>query len=100
MSGFAGWPEQQVYEGLAEARRFISEWTAQFEDWSIEVQAIHDAGGDKVVGVLRQQGRSKSSGLPAEMVLAQVFTITDGKESRMEMYSDPATALAAVGLEP
>jgi ketosteroid isomerase-like protein len=99
MSKFGGWPEQPVYEGIEEARRFLREWTAEFEDWTIEIEAIHDGGGDKVVGVLRQRARSKSSGLPVEMLLAQVFTIRDGQEVRMEMYSDPAAALQAVGLE-
>jgi ketosteroid isomerase-like protein len=33
------------------------------------------------------------------MLLAQVYTIRDGKQARMEMYADPADALKAVGLE-
>jgi ketosteroid isomerase-like protein len=60
--------------------------------------ALHDAGGDKVVGVLRQRGRSKTTGVPVDMLYAQVFTIRDGKQTRMEMYSDPDEALKAVGL--
>ena len=99
MSTFRGWPEQQTYEGLKEARRFIRDWTDAFESWQIEVETIRDAGDDKVVGIIRQRGRSKSTGLPVDMRLAQVFTIRDGKETRMEMYADPAEALKAVGLE-
>jgi ketosteroid isomerase-like protein len=99
MSKFRGWPEQQIYEGVDEARRFIRDWSAEFDDWEIEVEALHDAGGDKVVGVARQRGRSRTSGLPVEMRYAQVYTLRDGKEVRMEMYADPAEALKAVGLE-
>ena len=99
MSNFRGWPEQQIYEGVDEARRFIRDWTAAFDEWAIEVEALHDAGGDKVVGVIRQRGRSRTSGLPVEMLFAQVYTLRDGKEVRMEMYADPAEALKAVGLE-
>ncbi len=99
MSTFRGWPEQQFYEGIEEARRFIREWTAAFDDWEIEVVTLHDAGADKVVGILRQRGRSKTTGLPVDMLLAQVFTIQGGKETRMEMYAEPAEALKAVGLE-
>jgi ketosteroid isomerase-like protein len=98
MSHFQGWPEQQTYEGIEEARRFIRDWTAAFDDWEIEVVALHDAGGDKVVGVLRQRGRSKATGLPVDMLYAQVFTIRNGKQTRMEMYADPDEALKAVGL--
>jgi ketosteroid isomerase-like protein len=98
MSHFRGWPEQRTYEGIDGARRFIGEWTAAFDDWTIEVEAIHDASDDRVVGVVRQRGRSKSASLSVDMRYAQVFTIRDGKHVRMEMYDDPDEALKAVGL--
>jgi ketosteroid isomerase-like protein len=97
MSNFHGWPEQQVYEGVDGARSFLEAWTAVWDDWELEVDALHDAG-DKVVAVLRQRGRAKSSGIPVDMSLAQVWTFRDGKEARMDMYSDPDEALKAVGL--
>jgi len=99
MSKFLGWPEQQVYEGLGEARRFMSEWTEPFDDWRLEVEAIHSAGDDMVVAILRQRGRSRSTDVPVDMLFAQVYTVRDGKQTRMEMYSNPAEALEAVGLE-
>ena len=37
--------------------------------------------------------------MPVDMLLAQVFTLRDGLQTRMEMYADPAEALKAVGLE-
>jgi ketosteroid isomerase-like protein len=97
MSNFHGWPEQQVYEGADGARAFLREWTSAWEDWEIEIDALHDAG-DRVVALMRQRGRSKAAGTPVEMSFAQVWTLRDGKEARMEMYSDPAEALEAVGL--
>jgi ketosteroid isomerase-like protein len=98
MSHFRGWPEQRTYEGIDGARLFIREWTAAFDDWAIEVVDIRDAGDDRVVGVVEQRGRSRTTGLPVEMRYAQVFTIRDGKHVRMEMYDDPDEALKAVGL--
>jgi ketosteroid isomerase-like protein len=97
MSNFHGWPEQQIYEGAAGARTFLREWTDAWEDWELEIDALHDAG-DSVVALLRQRGRSKAAGMPVEMSFAQVWTLRDGKEARMEMYSDPAEALEAAGL--
>jgi ketosteroid isomerase-like protein len=97
MSKFRGWPEQQVYEGIEGARSFIRDWSDAWDDWEIEVDAFHDAG-DKVVALVRQRGRSKTTGLPVDMFFAQVWTVRDGKETRMEMYADPAEALKAVGL--
>jgi ketosteroid isomerase-like protein len=61
------------------------------------VDALHDAG-ERVVALLRQRGRSKATGLPVEMSLAQVWTLRDGKQTRMDMYSDRSEALEAAGL--
>ena len=98
MSKFTGWPEQQVYDGLEGARTFIRDWTDAWDEWEIEVESFHDAG-ERVLVIVRQRGRSKTTGMPVDMLFAQVFTLRDGLETRMEMYADPAEALKAVGLE-
>ena len=36
--------------------------------------------------------------MSVEMSFAEVWTLRDGKQARMEMYSDPQEALKAVGL--
>jgi ketosteroid isomerase-like protein len=97
MSSFHGWPEQQVYEGVEGARTFLEAWTAAWEDWELELDGLRDAG-EKVVALLRQRGRSKAAGMPVAMSFAQVFTLRDGKETRMDMYSERGEALRAVGL--
>jgi ketosteroid isomerase-like protein len=97
MSNFHGWPEQQVYEGVDGARAFLTAWLDAWDDWQMEIEALRDSG-DKVVALVRQRGTSKAAGLPVEMSFAQVFTIRDGKQSRMEMYSDRDEALEAAGL--
>jgi ketosteroid isomerase-like protein len=99
MSNFHGWPEQQLYEGAAGAEAFLGEWIAAWDDWEIEVEALHDAG-EKVVAIMHQRGRSKTSGMQVEMSFAEVWTLRDGKQARMQMYSDPNEALRSVGLEP
>jgi ketosteroid isomerase-like protein len=97
MSHFSGWLDGPLYEGVEGARRFLEEWTTAWDDWELEIEAVHDAG-EKVVAIARQRGRSKVTGVAVEMLLAQVWTMRDGKQARMEMYSDPAEALKAVGL--
>jgi ketosteroid isomerase-like protein len=99
MSKFRGWPEQQTYQGIDGARRFVRDWTAAFDEWEVDLEEVHDAGGNKVVGILRQRGRSKSTGVPVDMLLAAVYTLRDGQQTRAELYSDPAEALKAVGLQ-
>ncbi len=97
MSNFHGWPEQQIYEGIDGAKAFLSEWKDAWEGWELEVDGIHEAG-DKVVVLVRQRGRSKAAGMPVEMSFAQVWTLRDGKQARMDMYSDREEALEAAGL--
>jgi ketosteroid isomerase-like protein len=97
MSNFHGWPEQQLYEGIEEAETFLSDWAAAWDDWELDLEGLHDAG-DRVVVLVRQRGRSKAVGMPVDMSFAQVWTLRDGKQTRMEMYSDPNEALRAVGL--
>ena len=97
MSNFHGWLEEQIYVGVEGALTFLKEWTAAWDDWELEVDAWHDAG-EKVVALVRQRGRSKAAGMSVEMSFAQIFTLRDGKETRMEMYSDQDEALQAVGL--
>ena len=91
------WPGQQVYEGADGAQAFLREWADPWEDWEVEPVSFHDAG-DRVVVLVRQRARSKSTGMPVEMSFAQIWTLREGKRTRMEMYSDPAEALAAAGL--
>ncbi len=99
MSHFHGWPEKQRYEGAAGAATFLAEWTAAWDDWQLHLDELLDAG-ELVVTLLHQHGRSKTTQMPVDMSFAMVWTVRDGKEARMEMYSDPAEALAAAGLGP
>jgi ketosteroid isomerase-like protein len=89
---------QSHYDGADGMRRFLREWTEPFEEWQIEVDALHDAG-HKVVALCQQHARAKASELPVDMRLAMVFTLRDGLQTRIEMYADPSAALKAVGLE-
>jgi ketosteroid isomerase-like protein len=90
--------ERQVYVGAQGADDFFAEWGSAWDDWEVEIEALHDLG-DKVPAIVKQRGRSKLSGIPAEMQIAHVWTFRDRKYTRMEMYADPAEALKAVGLE-
>jgi ketosteroid isomerase-like protein len=98
MSHFHGWPEQTAYEGLEGVQTFLRGWTAAWDDWQLDVEVLHDAG-DQIVALMHQRGRSKVAGLPVDMTFAQVWTLRDGKQTRMDMYSDPEEALKAVGLK-
>ena len=97
MSTFHSWPERQTYEGLEGAQEFMSEWVGSWDDWQLEVEELRDAGA-QVVAIVRQRGRSKATGLPVDMHFAQVWTLRDGRQVRMQMYATPEEALEAAGL--
>jgi ketosteroid isomerase-like protein len=97
MSTFSGWPEDPTYEGREGYERFMRNWLEPFDDWHLEVERYVDAG-DKVVAIVRQLGRSKSTGVEVDMRFAQVFTLRDGKQVRVELYADPDEALEAAGV--
>ena len=67
-----------------------------WDDWELEVDALHDAG-DKVVALVRQHGRSKTAGTAVEMSFAQIWTLRDGKQTRMTC-TPTEMALEAAGL--
>ena len=83
--------------GVDQANQWLARWTEPFNDWSIEVEEIIDAG-DQVVAIVHQRGTARHGGPEVGMRIAQVWTFRDGLAARMEMYADKAEALEAVGL--
>jgi ketosteroid isomerase-like protein len=93
-----GWPDhQQVYIGDEGAMQFMTEWADAWDDWEMEAEDFIDAG-ERVVVILTQRGRSKTTGVPVEMRFAQVWTLRDGQGIRMQLYASVDEALEAVGL--
>jgi ketosteroid isomerase-like protein len=92
-------PDAQVYRGRDEVVRNFREFTASFEYYRFEIEDLRDAGGDKVIAVLREQARGKASGLEVDRQSGWVATFRDGKVLSFEIYLDPAHALEAAGLQ-
>jgi ketosteroid isomerase-like protein len=91
-------PEATVYRGRDEVVRNFREFTASFEHYRFEIEDVRDAGGDKVMAVLREQARGKASGLEVDRRSGWVTTFRDGRVLSFEIYLDPADALEAAGL--
>lgn len=98
MSHFEGWPEEQRYVGVDGAQRFLDDWTGAWDEWGIEIEEIYDAG-EKVVVVAHQRGRARTTRMALNMAFVQVWTIRDGRLTRMDMYSDLSEARKLAGLE-
>ena len=97
MSTFHGWRERQIYSGVGGMREFLRDWVDAWDDWELSVDEFRDAG-DQVGALCRQRGSAKATGMAVDMTFAQVFTVQDGKQTRMETYASVEEALAAAGL--
>jgi ketosteroid isomerase-like protein len=75
------------------SRRYWGAWT----DYRLDAEELIDAGSSVVV-VVRERGRGKGSGVPVERCWAQVWTFSQGRLIRWELFPDKAAALEAAGL--
>ena len=83
--------------GLRETTRNMREFLDVYEHLTARAERIVDAG-DVVVAVVSWHGSGKASGVEFAVRHGSVWTISDGKVTRIENYRDPAEALEAAGL--
>jgi ketosteroid isomerase-like protein len=79
---------------VEEARRWEDMWI----DYRFEVDDLVGAG-EKVVLLYHQVGRAKGSGVEVEERAGWVYTLEEGKITRVEMFQDGDAALRAAGME-
>jgi ketosteroid isomerase-like protein len=96
MSTYRGAILPGTYFGVEGVREFLGTWTEPFEDWSVQIDEIFDAG-DRVLTIGTQRGKPHD-GPEVEMHFGQLWSFRDGLVSRMEMYATREEALEAAGL--
>jgi uncharacterized protein len=89
-------PDGKVARGHAAITEHVARWAEMWDDWRMEPEEFIDAGGDHVVLVFREIGRSKS-GLRVDERHAELYTVRDGKVVYRKGFSDPAVAVQAAG---
>jgi ketosteroid isomerase-like protein len=89
---------RSVWRGREGFLDFIRTWTEQFEDWSIRVVRLIDAGANRVVALTHQTATGKESGVPVELNVGQVWELEAGRWTRVTNYLSHAEALEAAGL--
>ena len=94
----ASFEGKSVWTGRQEYVEFIRAWTGEFEDYSIQFEAVIDAGDDRVVAIYQQRATGKGSGVPVEWHGAMVTELRDGRAIRTTNYPSHAEALEAAGL--
>jgi ketosteroid isomerase-like protein len=67
-------------------------------DLRIDAEEVIDLGDDRVLVLSRHRAEGKTSGLPFDHELGDLFTFRDGRIVRFASYWDRADALEAAGL--
>jgi ketosteroid isomerase-like protein len=88
-----------VYHGHTGMRELWNLWRVEFDDFSIQPDAIRDLGDERILSLAHWQFRGRASGVMVESQLALLMTVRDGKIVRSEDYLSHEEALKAVGLE-
>ena len=90
--------KREIYRGVDGVRRFWELWQAEFEDFSVEIEEVIDAG-EQVIVMAAVSGTGRGSGAHVRSPsFPHVWTIRDGQAVRMEMLRTKAEALEAAGL--
>ena len=90
-------PDGDLYHGRDAFGRFFQRWFGAWDDLRLEPERPVEVG-DRVLVLLRVEGRGKSSGVPVVIRAADVWTVREGKIASRVGYPDRSEALAELGL--
>jgi ketosteroid isomerase-like protein len=99
VGSWSEWPGRPEFHGHDGFREFFAEWTDAYEEWTLEVERITDAGESHVVVAARQRGRLRGSDSWVALRAWLLYTVESGLLVRAEVYATPEEALEAAGLE-
>ena len=91
-------PEPGTYHGIDRIREYFRGFVDSFEHYSFEIEAIRGKES-MVVVVNRQRARARGTMAEVEMRNAWLFTVTDGRISRIAAFPNAAEAFAAAGID-
>jgi ketosteroid isomerase-like protein len=74
----ASLPFGGVYQGIAGVQQLFGQMFETWEDLQIAKEAVFGSG-DQVFALLRLTGRSRATGKPVDMPIAELWTLREGK---------------------
>jgi|SRR6266516_3088962 len=89
---------ERRYSGVDGLRDFMLDWTAPWVTYRVETEEAIDLG-ERVLLLNHDHGCREGSTHEVRGRVAAVFSIRDGKITRLDAYLTRAEALDAVGLE-
>jgi ketosteroid isomerase-like protein len=78
-------PDPQTYHGIDGVLQMYADWTTDFDDFEMEALDYDEVGGRVLVEVI-QRGRGKASGVRVVGRFWFVYTVAEGKITRMDAY--------------
>ena len=87
------------YQGGDGVRRWFAEQDDVWSDQWWEVEDLRESPDGRVLALVVAHAVGRDSGVPVTVSLANVWTIDDGRITRMEMFFDREAALDAAGLK-
>ena len=85
-----------TYRGLEGLVEWMAEWS-EIYDWGIEAERFIEAG-ERVVVLARWRNRDSSGRIELLSPFGMVFTVANGRVTRLDYFNDRRAALKAVGL--
>jgi ketosteroid isomerase-like protein len=90
-------PDVRDHHGYDGMLRASAEWLEAWDDHTMEAARVWDAG-EFVILATRESGRGKISGVPLETESIFVYTLSQGRIVRIQIFGSEREALEAVGL--
>jgi ketosteroid isomerase-like protein len=97
MSGVIGWAEKQIYRG-PELIEFLHAWADSWQGWHFKVEEVRDGAGQTVFAAIHESAMGPGSGASVDQRRYFVFTMSEGRAVRVQMFSESGDALEAAGL--
>jgi ketosteroid isomerase-like protein len=92
-------PDQKTYRGHAGVLQAAQSWDEAWEWLQTDEEEIIDAGDGRVLFCGRTRGKGKGSSVEVSTDTFNVYTLRDGKITKMEFFTTREPALRAAGLE-
>jgi ketosteroid isomerase-like protein len=80
--------------GRDRMRRSLEDLFEAWESYSLELDAVQESG-DRVLALVHERARGRSSGVEVDSRWGYVLTVDDGEIARVDAYRDPAQAVGA-----
>jgi ketosteroid isomerase-like protein len=81
-----------THRGRESFERFLRGWLESFDEFQVEPEQVVERDG-RLIAVVRQTGKGRSSGLQVDARLAHIWTVEAGRAVRWEAVANPEDAL-------